>query len=482
MSTAFSPSSLNPSVLNVQYAVRGPLAIRAEEYRSRIKKDPHGHGLPFDQVVTANIGNPQQAGLDQKPLTFGRQIAALLEYPPLMDSGKSLFPPDVIQRARELYAEIGSIGAYSQSQGVPFIRQNVAKFIHTRDGYPSNPSDIFLTAGASAGVSLIINMLIASPSTGILIPIPQYPLYTAALAQHKGVPIPYYLDESNGWSTDPQDIEMAIAKASGQGTQVKALVIINPGNPTGAVLRSSTMQDVLRVCERHNLVLLADEVYQSNIHDPAQPFVSFKKVLRASNSPVPLVSFHSISKGVTGECGRRGGYFELVNVPEETKALVYKMLSVGLCPPLGGQVGVDCLVRPPIPGEYSYPLWKEETDAIHSALASRTHIIATRLDALPGVSCVAAPGAMYLFPQLQLPDAAIEAAKVAGHEPDEFYTLELLDQTGICAVPGSGFGQKEGEAHFRLTCLSAGVEEYIGKLETFQRSFWKKYGGELAKA
>ena len=71
---AFSPSSLNPAILNVQYAVRGPIATRAEEYRDRIKKDPNGHGLPFNQVVTANIGNPQQAGLDQKPLTFGRQV------------------------------------------------------------------------------------------------------------------------------------------------------------------------------------------------------------------------------------------------------------------------------------------------------------------------------------------------------------------------------------------------------------------------
>jgi alanine transaminase len=71
---AFTPSSLNPSILNVQYAVRGAIAIRAEEHREKIKKNPNGHGLPFDQVVTANIGNPQQAGLDQKPLTFGRQV------------------------------------------------------------------------------------------------------------------------------------------------------------------------------------------------------------------------------------------------------------------------------------------------------------------------------------------------------------------------------------------------------------------------
>jgi alanine transaminase len=145
-------STINPAVLKVQYAVRGELAIRAETYRERLKQP--NHGLPFDKVVTANIGNPQQKGLDQPPLTFSRQVsenfcwilslfsalqlmtpfltkqvAALLEYPPLVDEAKDLFPKDVLTRAKELYNEIGSIGAYSHSQGIPFIRRNVAKFI-----------------------------------------------------------------------------------------------------------------------------------------------------------------------------------------------------------------------------------------------------------------------------------------------------------------------------------------------------------------
>jgi alanine transaminase len=144
--SAFAPSTLNPRIKTVQYAVRGELAIKSEKYREMLK-DPNNK-LPFDKVITANIGNPQQKGLDQPPLTFGRQVrsrtytflsyrsrphqvAALLEYPPLMESGKNIFPADVIARANELYTEIGSIGAYTQSQGVPFIRKNVAKFIES---------------------------------------------------------------------------------------------------------------------------------------------------------------------------------------------------------------------------------------------------------------------------------------------------------------------------------------------------------------
>jgi alanine transaminase len=469
--------SINPALLNVQYAVRGELAIKAEQYRVKLKEG--NHGLPFEKVIFSNIGNPQQKGLDQPPITFTRQVAALMEWPALIDLAPDVFPKDVVARAKELYNEIGSIGAYSHSQGIPFIRQNVAKFIEERDGYPSDPAHIFLTGGASAGVSLLISMLIASPTSGILIPIPQYPLYTATLAQHSGVALPYHLDESSGWSTSIADVEAAIEKSHRDGILARALVVINPGNPTGALLDESTMEKVVQLCEKYSLVLLADEVYQVNLHRPAtHPFTSFKKIVAKLQSPIALVSFHSISKGVSGECGRRGGYFECTNFPDEILALIYKMASVGLCPPLSGQIGVDSMVRPPKPGQESYPLWKKETDTIHAALAERTGIMAERLNKLPGVSCVDSPGALYLYPQLKLPAKAIEAAKKAGKEPDAFYALELLDQTGICVVPGSGFGQKDGESHYRLTCLCPGVEEYVGALEEFHKGFMTTYGSQ----
>jgi alanine transaminase len=424
------------------------------------------------------------------------QVAALTQWPELAKLAPQLFPKDVLARAEELNAEIGSVGAYSHSQGVPLIRKSVAKFIEgkrkmiimiafffllnhhciERDGYPSNPNHIFLTGGASAGVSLLISMLISSKNSGILIPIPQYPLYTATLAQHSGIPIPYHLDESTGWSTSLQEIEAALAKAHSDGVEPKALVIINPGNPTGALLDEATQEKLVRICEQHSLVLLADEVYQANLHAPdTHPFTSFKKVVRSLDSPIPLFSFHSISKGVSGECGRRGGYFECTNISDEVLAQIYKMVSVGLCPPLDGQIGVDSMVRPPKEGDESYAVWKQETDAIHVALANRTRVMAERLNELPGVSCVNSPGALYLYPKLELPDKAVDAARAAGKEPDAFYALQLLDETGICVVPGSGFGQKDGEHHYRLTCLCPGVEEYVSALETFHLGFMKKY-------
>ena len=308
-------------------------------------------------------------------------------------------------------------------------------------------------------MSLILNTLITPNVTGILIPIPQYPLYTATLAQYSGVALPYHLSEPEGWSTSLDEIKAALAKAANDGVQPRALVVINPGNPTGAILDKQTMEALVRLCEEHSLVLLADEVYQANLHRP-------------DTHP-----FHSISKGVKGECGRRGGYFECTNIPDDVRALLYKMASVSLCPPLSGQIGVDCLVRPPRPGQPSYALYKQETDTIHAALRHRTQLMAARLNALPGVSCVDSPGALYLYPKLELPDRAVEEARRQGKSPDTLYALELLDATGICVVPGSGFGQKDGEHHYRLTCLCPGVEEYVSALENFHKKFVEKYGG-----
>ncbi|KAG8731246.1 hypothetical protein FRC10_001942 [Ceratobasidium sp. 414] len=359
-----------------------------------------------------------------------------------METGKDIFPADAVARARELYEEIGSIDAYSHSQGVPFIWENVTKFIAERDGYPSDPSQISLTVGASAGVSF--SSTCSSPH-----PTP----VSSSRSRNTRSTAPHSLNtvasQSHTILTGPT---AAVSKTLKDGIEPKALVVINPGNPTGSVLDEDTMRALLKICEGHPPVLLADEVYQANTHNPQNhPFTSFKKILRETQSPIPLVSFHSISKGVSGECGRRGGYFELTNV------------------------GVDSPVPPPKEGSESYLLWKKETDTIHTALAKRSRTMCERLNSLPGMSCAPSPGALYLFPQLHLTNSAIKAAKDAGMTPDNFYSNELLDKTGICAVSGSGFGQTEGEAHFRLTACVVLSRSMWAKLERFHGGFMEKY-------
>lgn len=127
-----TPETINPAVLDVQYAVRGELALKADKYVHQLE-DGQGKNLPFDKVVTANIGNPQQKGLNQRPITFWRQVISLLEHPALFEEHlevtKKIYPADAIARAQSLYKDIGSVGAYTHSKGVLGIRQRVAKFI-----------------------------------------------------------------------------------------------------------------------------------------------------------------------------------------------------------------------------------------------------------------------------------------------------------------------------------------------------------------
>lgn len=296
--------------------------------------------------------------------------------------------------------------------GVPAIRKRVAKFIEgesshgaggggeleltrllsiERDGYPSHPSKIYLTAGASTGVSNLMQILISSPSDGVLIPIPQYPLYTAALALNSARAVPYYLQESSAWGLDIEEVRRGVAEARAEGTELKAMVVINPGNPTGNCLSQKDMSDIIRLCYDEKLVLFADEVYQDNIYHPQKPFVSFKKALHDIGSPyaenLELVSFHSISKGQTGECGRRGGYFELCNFSPEAEEQIYKLASIQLCPSLGGQIGVDVLVCPPKEGEESFALWTKERQQIVDTLKHRSETLEKAFNELEGISC-----------------------------------------------------------------------------------------------
>lgn len=477
-----SIDNINPAVVEAQYAVRGEIALRAEELRNELASDPKAKDrLGFNNVISCNIGNPQQLG--QKPITFTRQVACLTEYPDLMKNpdAKSLFPSDVIERAQLLLDAIGSVGAYSHSKGVPLIRQHVAEFLQERDGFPADPESIYLTAGASAGVSNILQLLISSAQDGVMIPIPQYPLYTAALALNKAHAVEYYLSEEKDWEPDLESLETVLATASASGIRTRAMVVISPGNPVGNVLSRSAMDRIITFCHQHHLVLMADEVYQTNLFEKeTRPFISFKHALLTHpneklRQELPLVSFHSISKGQSGECGRRGGFFEIMNFPTSVAEQVYKLASIQLCPPLSGQIGVDVLVKPPTPNQASYPLWLKETEEINQALTQRALHLNKAFNSLTNLSCNHAQGALYLFPKLQLTKKAEEVAKEMGKPVDGFYCLELLNQTGICVIPGSGFGQSPGTMHFRTTFLSSETDDYVKRFEKFHNEFLKKY-------
>lgn len=466
---------LNPKVLHAEYAVRGALALRAEEIREQLRSSPSS--LPFNDVVNLNIGNPQQLG--QKPITFIRQVLALVQCPDLIDTFRDEFPRDVVERAESLLKSVGSVGAYSVSNGPLAIRQSIAKFIETRDGVPSNPEDIMVTSGASAAAVRVLRIMASADNAGVLIPIPQYPLYSATLTLEELVPIPYYLNERQGWTIAPEDVESRIEEAKKAGIEPRVLVVINPGNPTGSVLPEAVIEQLIDVAAKHNIVLLADEVYQDNVFDGE--FVSFKKVRSklisrdAKYRDVKLVSIHSTSKGFIGECGQRGGYLEMVGLPQEFRDQMYKLASVELCSVVAGQVLVELMVNPPREGDESYALYAKERDAILAELRHRAYVLHEAFAEMEGVSCQRPMGALYLFPRISLPEKAIAAAKEKGMQPDVFYCMELLNNTGICVVPGSGFGQERGTFHYRTTFLAPGVDKIKSSFVNFHNHFMKTY-------
>jgi len=286
-------------------------------------------------------------------------------------------------------------------------------------------------------------------------------------------------------------LRRALTHAVEQGATARALVVINPGNPTGQSLPRAVVEMILRFAASENLVLMADEVYQENVYGDAPPFYSFKAALmelrRAGEAGdeeaarlsgrAQLISFHSTSKGFIGECGLRGGYFEMQNVPSDVRAQITKLSSVSLCSNVIGQFTTGLMVRPPQPDEPSYPEYATERGAILASLAKRAKATAAALDALPGIRCNAAEGAMYLFPSLDLPPKAVEAAEAAGIPADEFYALRLLEATGLVVVPGSGFGQVDGTWHFRTTFLPPEdqLDDVLKRLHAFQTDFLAKY-------
>lgn len=392
--------NINPNVLAAKYAVRGELAVKAEQYRAQLEKasiSPQETDdlLPFEKVIFANIGNPQQ--LDQQPITFFRQVLSLLEYPALLENEEALktsfgYKQDVIDRARRLLKDVRSVGAYSQSHGAPAVRESVSNFIEARDGFPADPAQIYLSAGASSGVNTLLNVLCAGQQTGVLVPIPQYPLYTATLSVLNSQCVPYYLDETNEWGTDVEGIKASLAKAKEDGVEVRAIVIINPGNPTGASLNSDSIKHVLDLAAEERLVVIADEVYQTNVFKGE--FTSFKKRLRELQRKVPgrydhveLASLHSVSKGMVGECGHRGGYFELVGFRPDVTEQIYKFISVMLCPPVIGQCLVEMMVNPPKESDPSYGLYQKEYNAIKDGLYQRAHALYEAFQKMEGVQC-----------------------------------------------------------------------------------------------
>lgn len=479
--------NVSPGVRSMQI-VRGPLIAHATQLKRELDEVmiyypestlrlsnaqlrlPQGAIKPFKEIFYCDIGDSQAMG--QQPVTFIRQVISLSMN--AQTQSFTTYPKDVTERV-----------TYSGEAGIPLVRQHIAEFIARRDGGVPSSSDIICSNGASGAIKDVLSLFRGSAPinglpTGVLTPVPQYPLYGSVIYEFDMHQVPYHLNEDNNWSLEVADDLENVINAARKVCLPRVLVVINPGNPTGQVLSRDCMEEIVKLAHREKLFIFADEVYQQNVYRPEAPFHSFKKVLVELGAPyasMELASFMSVSKGYAGECGLRGGYTELFNLSPDIRSLFNVLLQTQLCPSAVGQLAMDGVAKEPVPGEESYELFEKEKDAILGALQRRAELATKSFNSCVRMSCTPVMGAMYAFPRIHLPGGAIEAARELKLAPDAFYAIELLKSTGICTAPGYVFGQRDGTYHLRITIL-AEEDRYRKCLLDFKRfndAFMQKY-------
>jgi alanine transaminase len=486
MNRAFSvinKKSISKLVQNAEYAVRGPVAIRA----AAIKKEMGaGKKFKFDKLVPMHSGNPQALG--QPPITFGREVLSIMmhhQFDQKVDYGR--YSKDALERAKHYQSKIdpAAIGGYAgHSSGYDPVKQDVIDFIQRRDNLEIDPSNLYLSTGASEAIDIAIRLLINEPNDGVMTPCPNYPLYSAACILNNGHEIPYELDEANNWGLNMEVIEKSYKDARDKGINPKGIAVLNPGNPTGQVLTKQNLIDVLLFAHDKNLVVMADEVYQENIYGDHK-FVSMHSILEELGDPIKssleLISMHSTSKGFTGECGLRGGYFEFTNFDAYAKEMIYKLKSMKFCAPTPGMIALGCMVNFPREGENSkevVDLYQSQRTNILSGMERRAGALYDLLNKMEGVSTNETQGALYSFAKLDLPKKFISEAESLGIHPDMHFCLHLVEETGMITVPGSGFGQAAGTSHIRMTNLIYNddvMDESMDRMHIMVKELHEKY-------
>jgi alanine-synthesizing transaminase len=311
---------------------------------------------------------------------------------------------------------------YVPSAGIEPARVAVAGE-YVRRHMPVTPDRVVITQGTSEGIELALSV-IADPGDEVLVPTPTYPLYTAVLSKIGARAVYYRTDPSAGWQPDLDDLRRRITSAT------RAIVVIDPNNPTGAVYPAATRRALIELAERAGLVILADEVYGDVAFEGPAP------LLGSLDPDAPIISFSSLSKAYLAP-GWRTGWLVVGRTPrlDDVLAGIRKMADGRLCSPGPMQYAV----APALDGDRSHQA------RFAQALKVRAELTTTRLSAMPGVRCVMPQAAFYAMPQVTLPDGTT----------DEDYVLGLLRATGILCVYGSGFGMPTDQGFFRIVFLAS---------------------------
>lgn len=381
---------------SIKYAVRDVLVV-ADEAKKR--------GL---EMLYLNIGDPNIFDYETPPVIIEAVCKALRD-------GKN---------------------GYAPSDGVPEALDAIRADAEAK-GF-KNIQNIFVSNGCSEGIEVLLSAL-CNEGENILTPSPGYPLYTALVSKLGLTVNPYFLDESNGWQPDLSDMAARI------NPKTRAIVVINPNNPTGSVCTRKMLEGVIDLARRHNLLVIADEIYSALTLDGQK-----HEHLAVIDPEVPVVTFDGLSKAFLGPGLRIGWGILTGNAATVTplKAAIAQLLRARLSANHPEQFAI----KPALTNRSHMP-------ALIEKITRRRDLTVKMLNAIPGISCVAPRGAFYAFPRLDLPEAK-----------EEEFIRSLIRETGVVVVHGGGFGQRPGTAHFRVVFLPK--EDVLEKAYRRIGEFW----------
>ncbi|MDP2195484.1 MAG: pyridoxal phosphate-dependent aminotransferase [Rhodocyclaceae bacterium] len=405
------PVLKSSKLASVCYDIRGPVLARARQM------EEEGH-----RVIKLNIGNPAAFGFEAP-----EEIVV-----------------DVIRNLRDA-------SGYSDSKGLFAPRKAVMHYCQQKRIAGVTIDDIYLGNGVSELIVMSMQALLNNGDE-VLVPMPDYPLWTAAVTLSGGTPRHYLCDEGTGWLPDIADIRAKITPAT------RAIVVINPNNPTGALYPDDLLKEIVELARQHELIVLADEIYDKVLYDG-----NTHTSLASLADDVLFITFNGLSKNYRA-CGFRAGW--MVVSGERRHAADYIeglgiLASMRLCSNVPGQFAIQTALG----GHQSI----DDLVAPQGRLSKQRDLAWEMLSALPGVSCVRPQAALYCFPRLD--------PKMYPISNDQQFILELLEAERVLLVQGSGFNWPSSD-HFRVVFLPNvdDLTEAIGRIARFLELYRKRHG------
>jgi alanine-synthesizing transaminase len=396
---------------NVCYDIRGPIMDRARQ----MEEDGH-------KIIKLNIGNLAVFGFDA---------------------------PEEIQQ--DMIRNLPNSAGYSDSKGIFAARKAVMHETQKQGILGVKLDDIYLGNGASELIVMATNGLL-DDGDELLLPSPDYPLWTAAASLSGGTPVHYRCDEANGWMPDLDDIRAKVTP------RTKGIVVINPNNPTGALYADELLLGIVAIAREHGLVIFADEVYDKVLYDGVK-----HTPLASLSQDVLTLTFNSLSKSYRS-CGYRAGWMVISGDKRVARDYIegLNMLSnMRLCANVPGQWAIQTALG----GHQSI----NELVGEGGRLRKQRDLAHQLITAIPGVSCVKPRAALYMFPKLD--------PKIYPVQDDQDFFLQLLEETKVMLVQGTGFNWPDAD-HFRIVFLphEEDLREAIGRVARFLEGARKRFG------